>query len=63
MIDTLKQWEYDRGYVQGRADAIDEVKRQIISLHTDMIFQYGADIIEARSDAFDGLKEWLKEQK
>lgn len=45
-----------------RADAIEEVKRQMISLHTDMIFRYGADIIEARCDAFDELKEWLKEQ-
>lgn len=24
MIDELKQWEYDKGYDRGRADAIDE---------------------------------------
>lgn len=43
--------------------AIDEVKSKMISFHTDAIFQYGADIIEARADAFDKLKDWLKEQK
>ena len=29
MTDELKQWEYDRGYEKGRADAIDEVCKQI----------------------------------
>lgn len=53
---------FNEGYKKGRADAIDEVKHQMISLHTDMIFQYGADIIEARCDAFDELENWLKEQ-
>lgn len=50
-------------YNKGRADAINEIKHQMISLHTDMIFRYGADIIEAKCDAFDELKEWLKEQR
>mgnify|MGYP003322513688 CR=1 FL=1 len=29
----------------------------MISFHTDKVFQYGTDIIEARADAFDELKE------
>lgn len=45
-----------------RDDVIDEVKRKMISFHTDMIFKYGADIIEAKCDAFDELENWLKEQ-
>lgn len=45
-----------------KADAIEEVKSKMISFHTDAIFQYGADIIEARADAFDELKDWLDEQ-
>lgn len=53
----------NQGYAKGRADAIEEVKHQMISLHTDMIFRYGADIIETKCDAFDELKKWLKEQK
>lgn len=44
-------------------DAIEEIKHQMISLHTDMILRYGADIIEAKCDAFDELKKWLEEQK
>mgnify|MGYP003292815259 CR=1 FL=1 len=47
---------------QIRAEAIEEVKSKMISFHTDAIFQYGADIIEAKSDAFDELRDWLKEQ-
>lgn len=46
-----------------KADAIEEVESKIISFHTDAIFRYGVDIIEARADAFDELKDWLKEQK
>lgn len=46
-----------------RADAIEEVKRKMISLHTDMILQYGVDIIEGRADAFDELKDWLEKQR
>ena len=57
---------YERGKAdgsfQGRADAIEEVKSKMISFHTDAIFQYGADIIEARVDAFDELKDWVEEQ-
>ena len=48
---------------QIRADAIDDVKHQMISFHTDMIFRYGADTIEARCDAFNELEAWIKEQK
>lgn len=51
--------EYEK---QIRADAIEEVKSKMISFHTDAIFQYGADIIEARADAFDELKDWVEEQ-
>lgn len=53
----------DKAYEQGRADAIDDVKHQMISFHTDMIFRYGADTIEARCDAFNELEAWIKEQK
>lgn len=45
-----------------RAEVIEEVKSKMISFHTDAIFQYGADIIEARADAFDELRDWLEEQ-
>lgn len=64
----LEEWKTEhtealyRAEMKGRADAIEEVKSKMISFHTDAIFQYGADIIEAKSDAFDELKDWLKEQ-
>lgn len=45
-----------------RIDAIEEVKSKMISFHTDKVFQYGADIIEAKADAFDELKDWLEKQ-
>lgn len=57
--DCLALFSYDKG----RADAIEEVKHQMISFHTDAIFRYGVDIIEAKCDAFDELETWLKEQK
>lgn len=47
---------------QIRTDAIEEVKSKMISFHTDKVFQYGTDIIEAKADAFDELKDWLEKQ-
>lgn len=46
----------------GYDKALEDVKHQMILFHTDMKNQYGADIIEARCDAFDYLSEWIKEQ-
>lgn len=45
-----------------RLNTLEEIQSKMISLHTDMIFRYGVDIIEARADAFGELKDWLKEQ-
>lgn len=45
-----------------RAKILAEVKSKMISFHTDKIFQYGTDIIEAKADAFDELKDWLEKQ-
>lgn len=47
---------------QIRIKVLEEVKSKMISFHTDAIFQYGTDIIEARADAFNELKDWLKEE-
>lgn len=60
-VDEVKN-KVTEAYQQGRADAIEEVKSKMISFHTDAIFRYGTDIIEARADAFNELKDWLKEQ-
>lgn len=49
-------------YEAGRSDAFEEVNSKVVSFHTDMIFRYGMNIVEARADAFDELKNWLKEQ-
>ena len=32
MTDELKQWEYDRGYAKGQADALDKVRAEIESI-------------------------------
>lgn len=45
-----------------RADTLDEVISKVVDFHADMVLRYGMDIVEARADAFDELKEWLKEQ-
>ena len=29
MTDELKQWEYDRGYEKGMADALDKIRDEI----------------------------------
>lgn len=64
---TKEQSEWIKAYVilkkqEAKVEAFEEVKSKMISLHTDMIFQYGTDIIEGRADAFDELKDWLNEQ-
>lgn len=64
---TKEQSEWIKAYVilkkqEAKVEAFEEVKSKMISLHTDTIFQYGADIIEGRADAFDELKDWLNEQ-
>lgn len=44
---------------QIKADGMEEVKSKMVFFHTHMIFRYGADIVEAKADAFDELKAWL----
>lgn len=54
---------YNKGYAKGKADAIEEIKHQMNSFYINKIFEYGADIVEARADVFGELEEWLKENK
>ena len=55
--------EYERKLrKETRLNVLEEIQNKMISLHTDMIFRYGVDIIEGRADAFGELKDWLKEQ-
>lgn len=63
---TKEQSEWIKSYVilkrkEARAEAIEEVESKMISAYT--VFKYGADITEARADAFDELRHWVKEQK
>lgn len=29
MTDELKQWEYDRGYAKGKADALEKIRAEV----------------------------------
>lgn len=44
---------------QVKADAMEDVKRKMRFIHWQMKERYGADITEAKADAFDELKAWL----
>lgn len=64
---TKEQSEWIKVHVilkrqEARAEAIEEVESKMISAYTDAIFRYGADIPNARADAFYELKHWVKEQ-
>lgn len=64
MTDELKQWEYDRGYDKGRADAIDKV---IKYLEAQFLMQNNpnskfVETIVLHRDFIDALEQ-LKEQK
>ena len=59
MTDELKQWEYDRGYEKGRADAIDEFETRILS-NCSLMLKDGERVIVIRRDIFQFISEQMK---
>ena len=47
---------------QIKADAMEDVKRKMRFIHWRMEERYGADISEAKADAFDELEAWINEK-
>jgi hypothetical protein len=44
MTDELKQWEYDRGYAEGKADILDVIRAEIAS-----------EILPFEPDTYNGI--------
>ena len=62
MTDELKQWEYDRGYEKGRADAITELLET--QKYDELSQKIAIDILErgiakGKSDGAREFAEWL----
>ena len=45
MTDELKQWEYDRGYAKGKADALEKIRAEVKEMKLDVDLDLGNETI------------------
>lgn len=45
MTDELKQWEYDRGYAKGKADALEKIRAEVEEIKLDVDLDLGNETI------------------
>ena len=65
MTDELKQWEYDRGYEKGKAEAIEEILDKIDEGVCNDCEHNCVDCIDncnVNNWEYKAFQKWLKEQ-
>ena len=45
MTDELKQWDYDRGYAKGKADALEKIRAEVEEMKLDVDLDLGNETI------------------